>query len=206
MIDKLGKELADKIKLDWSHPRVICIAESFSKFDIDTVEVVPLRIDLLKYRYYEDEVFSLEPVSVPKDAAKKADELSDDMACKKDSGEELKATTIDGLIAKANPDIRQLFAELRERILSLDEGVNEKITTCYVAYRTSNNFAEIEIGKTQLKIGLRPIDYDDHDPRKIVEKVPDSYKWTMNRRTYLKSMDDIEYVMGLIEQSYMNVL
>lgn len=44
MQDKLGAEIATAISLDWSHPRVICIAESFSKFDVDTVEVVPLQI------------------------------------------------------------------------------------------------------------------------------------------------------------------
>jgi hypothetical protein len=48
MMDTLGKEVADKINLDWNNPRVICIAESYSKFDIDTVEVVPLRIELMQ--------------------------------------------------------------------------------------------------------------------------------------------------------------
>jgi hypothetical protein len=48
MIDKLGKDKADKIKLDWHNPRVICVAENYSKFDIDTAEVVPLRIELMK--------------------------------------------------------------------------------------------------------------------------------------------------------------
>ena len=68
MIDKLGKDKADKIKLDWHNPRVICVAESYSKFDIDTAEVVPLRIELMKYRYYEDGIFALEPVNVPETA------------------------------------------------------------------------------------------------------------------------------------------
>ncbi len=29
MIDKLGKDKADKIKLDWHNPRVICVAENY---------------------------------------------------------------------------------------------------------------------------------------------------------------------------------
>ena len=35
MINKLGQAVADTITLDWKNPRVICIAESYSKFDID---------------------------------------------------------------------------------------------------------------------------------------------------------------------------
>jgi len=64
MQQKLGKVVADTITLDWKNPRVICIAESYSKFDIDTVEVVPLRIELYKFRFYENDVFSLEPVNI----------------------------------------------------------------------------------------------------------------------------------------------
>lgn len=57
-----------------------------------------------------------------------------------------------------------------------------------------------EIGK----IHLRPIDYVD--PRKRVDKIPDGYNWTMDRRVYLDSADDLDYVVGLVEQSYKNVL
>ncbi len=51
------------MKIDWDNPRVICIAESYSKFDIDTVEVVPIRIELFKYHLYEGGIFSLEPLN-----------------------------------------------------------------------------------------------------------------------------------------------
>ena len=49
--DKLGADIASSIELDWSNPRVICVAMSYSKFDIDTFEVVPLRIELMRYRF-----------------------------------------------------------------------------------------------------------------------------------------------------------
>jgi predicted transport protein len=51
---------------------------------------------------------------------------------------------------------------------------------------------------------MRPVEYQD--PQGQVEKIPDGYNWTLNRRVYLKSADDLEYVMGLIEQSYKDVL
>lgn len=63
VIKKLGKNLAEKLKIDWNNQRVICIAENYSKFDIDTVEVIPMRLELFKYRIYESGVFSLEPVN-----------------------------------------------------------------------------------------------------------------------------------------------
>jgi len=204
IIDKLGKELADKIKLDWHNPRVICIAESYSKFDIDTVEVVPLRIELLKYRYYDEGIFSLEPVNIPSDHNKSFNETKADASSKKSKSDFTSNQTVEALLDHGTAPIQELFSELRERILSIDETIEEKATSLYVAYRVSNNFAEIYINKTQIKIHLRPITYDD--PRGLVQKIPDGYNWTMDRRAYLTNSEDLDYVMGLIEQSYKNVL
>jgi hypothetical protein len=59
-----------------------------------------------------------------------------------------------------------------------------------------NNFAEVHIGKNQLKIHLRPMDFVD--PKGMVDKIPDGYNWTMDRRVYLKAAVDLDYVVGLI--------
>jgi predicted transport protein len=197
MIDKLGKDLADKIKLDWNQPRVICIAEAYSKFDIDTVEVVPLRIELIKYRYYEDDVFALEPVNVEEKQTPQPVSGDKDKAV-------AETPSIEALKSKGSESILKLFDALDERIRTLDETIDVVATSLYVAYRLGKNFAEVHIGKNQLKLFLRPINYDD--PNEVVDKIPDGYNWTLDRRVYLKSHDDLDYVVGLVEQSYKNVL
>lgn len=198
MINKLGQTVADTIELDWNNPRVICIAESYSKFDIDTVEVVPLRIELFKYRYYEQGIFALESLNVPEAVSTKA-------TISIESIEPASTTSSVALLRdKGNEEIRKLFDALQEQIISLDESIEEKTTSLYIAYRAPKNFAEIYINKNQLKIFLRPIDYND--PQNRVEKIPDGYNWTLNKRVYLNSFNDLEYVVGLIEQSYKNVL
>lgn len=206
MLDKLGKERADKIKLDWHNPRVICVAENYSKFDIDTAEVVPLRIELMKYRYYEDGIFALEPVNVPETAAtiQAATAVAIGDSISSNGTDTVNGNTLDNLLAKAADDTKALFSELRERIVAIDDSITENPTGSYVGYRMGNNFAEIHIGKNQLKIHLRPIDFVD--PKGLVEKIPDGYNWTMDRRVYLKTGHDLDYVMGLIEQSYKNVI
>lgn len=197
MADKLAPDVCKQIELDWKNPRVICIAESYSKFDIDTVEVVPLRIELWKYRFYQRDVFSLEPVNVPETVTAKANEARTVEA------PQISADRSDHT-EKSSHDISELYKELRERIMSLDEAVTEKQTKLYVAYRVANNFAEVMFGRNHLKIALRPVDYDD--PRGLVEVIPESYNWSLDRRVYLRSADDLDYVMGLIEQSYRDVL
>jgi predicted transport protein len=196
LIKRLGQETANTIQIDWKNPRVVCIAESYSKFDIDTVEVIPMRIELFKYRYYENGIFSLEPLSVSEQKTTSGNVPTIEKP--------IIDITIDALLNKGNESIKELFKELRERIFELDENIKEKATTLYVAYRITKNFAEIHIGKNQLKIYLRPVNYAD--PQKMVDKVPDSYQWVMDRRVYLKTKSELDCVFGLIEQSYKDIL
>ena len=196
---QLDKDVLDNMRLDWKHPRVVCIAESFSQFDIDTVEIVPLRIELFKYRLYEGDLFSLESVSF--------NEMQKNLA---DAVHLVPVETVQSITmsikeqSNASHLIRTLYDELRERIMSLDQYIIEKAGKRCISYRLTKNFAEVLIRRDRLVIDLRPIDYQD--PRGMVERIAENYTVTMNRRVTLASASDLDYVFGLVEQSYKNVL
>ena len=202
MIDKLGQKAFDEIGLDWKNPRVICIAESFSRFDLDTVHFVNTRIELIRYRMYEDGVFSLEALNVLD--ATGSPEVKIEKPKSAPNMEEESVPDVENFLQKSSPAIKAIYEELRERILSLDEAIIEKPTTLYVGYRMSNNFADVHFQKNALKVFLRPVEYDD--PRSGVKQIPDGYNWKLNKFFQLTTSDDIEYLMGLIEQSYKDVL
>jgi len=195
---KLGREQAKALPIDWKHPRVLCIAGQFSRNDINAVKVIPgVRIELYCYRYYDGDLFSLEPeipteIKVSAPATPLAVEASRD------------EVTAETLLAKASEETRQMFLDLHGRIMALDENISERTTKSYLAYRITKNFAEIHIQKKQLMLYLRPLNYAD--PRGWVEQVPDSFGWVMNRRVYLRAPEDIDYVMELVEKSYQDVL
>ncbi|HAI10297.1 MAG TPA: hypothetical protein DCM28_01245 [Phycisphaerales bacterium] len=195
IIKKLGPEIAKKIQIDWKNPRVVCIAEAYSKFDIDTVEVIPMRIELLKYRNYDGGIFSLEPLGVSEQKAKVVSDVT-----------LVKPTTdlTNGGFVKASIETMELFEELKAKIFELDENIIERETTAYFAYRVTKHFAEIHVEKNSLKIYLRPVKYNDPDGK--VDKMPDSYRWTLDRRIYVNSLDDLPYVMKIIEESYKDTL
>ena len=206
MIDKLGQKAYDEIGLDWKNPRVICIAEAFSRFDIDTIHFVSARIELIRYRIYEDGIFTLEPINVLEAVTQTEETVKESKAVKseqpKDSPNEI--PIVEDFIEKASPSVCEIFYDLRERILALDEAIVEKPTTLYVGYKLSNNFADLHFQKSGLKIFLRPLTYDD--PKSLVKQIPDGYKWKLNKFVQITSLEDSDYVFGLIEQSYKDVL
>jgi predicted transport protein len=202
MIDKLGQKAFDEIGLDWKNPRVICIAESYSRFDLDTVHFVNTRIELIRYRMYEEGVFSLDALNVLESAPLTEEAKEEPKLIAK--VEEESTPAVESFLIKSTPAVREMYEELREGILALDEAIIEKPTSIYVGYRMSNNFAEVHFQKSGLKVFLRPVDYVD--PRGFVKQVSDGYGWKLNRFFQITSADDIGYVMGLIEQSYKDVL
>ena len=199
--DNMGDDACKIAPVDWRNPRVICIAESFSKFDKDTAEVVPLRIELMQYRYYDNSVFSLEPVVTGQDL--KPYVASIPKAFDKSEAVE-KSPSVDALLEKASSETRNLFAEFRERVLAIDDSIEEKATKLYVAYRRSKIFTDVLINKNGLKILLRPTRYED--PKNLVEQVPETFNWTLDRRVDLKDMSGMDDVLALVEQSYKDVL
>lgn len=203
MIDKLGQKTFDEIGLDWKNPRVICIAESYSRFDLDTVHFVSTRIELIRYRMYEDGVFSLEALNVLESASVTTEEVKEEPKSTPKTEESVEPN-VENFLAKSSPVVKEIYEELRERILALDEAIIEKPTTLYVGYRMSNNFADVHFQKNGLKVFLRPVQYVD--PKGMVKQIPDGYNWKLNKFFQLTNSEDIEYLMGLIEQSYKDVL
>lgn len=198
MQDRLHKDGVGKVNLDWKNPRIICIAASFNRFDVDTVEIVPIKIELMTYHFYEDGIFSLNTESssaerqTPQPSVKYGDPDSD-----KDIG------LVEKLRAHASDEMKMVFDDLRARIIALGPQVVERPTSAYVAYRVSKNFLELHIQKSQIKIYLRPTNFDDPEGR--ITKVSEKFGWTLDRQVLVKSAEDLAYVMKLIEQSYNDV-
>ena len=116
------------IKIDWNSPRVICIAESYNKFDLDTAELLPFNIELLKYRIYERDLLLVEP-----ETQQKMRIATPTSFTKKEKGafhQKVKYTIGDHL-KNASPDVRRLFEALKERIMSIDESIIEEPKALY---------------------------------------------------------------------------
>ena len=62
VLEKLEGEEAEEI--DWSAPRLICIAGDFTKYDEHAVQQINRNIDLIRYRKYGGELLLLDLVNV----------------------------------------------------------------------------------------------------------------------------------------------
>lgn len=194
------------IEIDWDSPRVICIAESYSKFDLDTADILPINIELLRYRVYDENILYLEPENYQKVKISTSGIIKKGKTQKVKDDQLQKVYSIDDHLAGINKETLDLFQDLRERILSLDQNIVEEAKSKYIAYKTSTNFVDIVVKQYGLKIFLNVKSGQLNDPQKLARDLtkPQSIGHWGNGDYEVKfeNANEADAVFALIKQSY----
>lgn len=199
-----GKKI--DIEIDWDSPRVICIAESYNKFDLDTADILPINIELLRYRVYDENILYLEPENYQKVKISTSGIIKKGKIQKAKDTQLQKVYSIDDHLAGINKETLDLFQDLRERILSLDQNIIEEAKSKYIAYKTSTNFVDIVIKQYGLKIFLNVKSGQLNDPQKLARDLtkpkPIGHWGNGDYEVKLESVNEADAVFVLIKQSY----
>jgi predicted transport protein len=185
--------LNQKIEIDWSSPRVLCIAEEFNKYDTYAVDQMKRPIELIQYRVFEDNIFALDILTAAEES--KGNNKSSIN----------KNYSVDDHLTSGTDKTRELFDELRDFTLELADDVVESPRKFYIAYRVIRNFLCLEIHKGHLLLYLR-LSLDEVDlEHEMIRDVSDiGHYGTGDVEVRVESKDDIELAKKLIEKAYNN--
>jgi predicted transport protein len=143
----LGPEWVDKI--DWSGPRLLCIAGDFTRYDEYAVLQIPRNIELLRYRRYGGDLLLLELVrasaAAPTSRRSHATEATRDkelVVVRSESG-------------PGAQDIQDLWEALKAFLLALGDDVHMKELENYIAFRRLKNFACVKLRSRDLQVWTR---------------------------------------------------
>lgn len=96
-----------------------------------------------------------------------------------------------------------LYEELRKRISNLDSSIRMEYKKLYVAFKTITNFVDIVPQKSRLRISLNMAFREIKDPQGICKDVSNLGRWGNGDVEFsLSSVNEIEYAMFLIKQSF----
>ena len=133
VMKKLGQECSERI--DWSGPRLLCIAGDFTRYDEYAVLQIPRNIELLRYRRYGGNLLLLELVRAGGGIPHRR-------------RVEVSAPTVDRTEVKPHADgaeassnLPDLWESLKAFLLALGDDVQMKELEPYVAFRRLKNFA-----------------------------------------------------------------
>ena len=194
------------IEIDWDSPRVICIAESYSKFDLDTADILPINVELLRYRIYDENILFLEPENYQKVKISTSGIIKKAKTQKTKDAQLQKVYSIDDHLSGINKETLDLFQDLREKILSLDQNIIEEAKAKYIAYKTSTNFVDVVVKQYGLKIFLNVKSGQLNDPQKLARDLtkpkPIGHWGNGDYEVKFESANEADAVFALIKQSY----
>lgn len=143
--EKLAKEnLGRDVEVEWTSPRLLCIAGDFTKYDAYAIEQIDRNIELIRFRRYDDGLMLFELVNVTE---------SETPALKRPPGKS-KSTNLKHRLKVAEKTIKYAFYKLDAHIQTLGEDVQRKELKHYIAYRRLRNFACVEVHKKHMLIYL----------------------------------------------------
>jgi len=132
--NRLGRDAADGI--DWSGPRLLCIAGDFTKYDVHAVQQIDRNIDLIRYRRYGDGLLLLELVNAT---------TARPVGAEESGAAGTQYTTVSEHLVRASDELKDRFEALKAFLLALGDDVQMKTLKYYFAFKRLRNFAIVEI-------------------------------------------------------------
>ncbi|AJR04366.1 DUF5655 domain-containing protein [Siansivirga zeaxanthinifaciens] len=191
--------LKKEVEIDWSSPRLLCIAKDFTRYDDYAIGQINRNIELIRYRYFQGDnvIFELAGTSQKQEQTKKSNSTSPTT----------KYRDMDDAINAASDELMNLYQELEDYIFSLGDDVQKKELKYYHAYSRIKNFVctEIRSKKKEIILFLR-LDYNSiQSPADNLRDVSNiGHYGTGDTEAIIKTIDDLENLKALIEESYNN--
>lgn len=198
VIEKLGMDAAKHI--DWSTPRVVCIAGDFTKYDVSAINQMSRNITLVRYRKFGDNLIMFEHVN-----ENVAAPIPDDTEPGATSSRGSYDKTFQEQYDSTTPELKAVYDSIRDFTLSLDDDVTENVLKRYTAFKLIKNFMCAEIQMTRIRIFLKldlaasPIEFEEDYSRDVTNI---GHWGTGNVELTIANMEDFLKAQPLIERAY----
>lgn len=194
VLENLDRETAEKI--DWTMPRVICIAGDFNKYDESAINQMNRNISLIRYKKFDNGLLMFEQIN--QNVVKPLEEESTAVVKTRHTDK-----TFSEKLESADQTIQLFYQEIRDYIFSLGDDVTENKLKLYTAYKKIKNFVCAEVQKTKitlyLKLNPAEITYEKNFSRDV-SKI--GHWGTGNVELEVKNRTDIEKAKSFILKAY----
>lgn len=205
VMDTLGMDVAAQI--DWSSPRVLCIASDFTKFDAHAVQQINQGVELIRYRRFGADLLLFEQVNTVGGPRSKPRPRMQGVEAQPASPTRPVGATGDRGYAEwmglYGPEMKELASSLDDFIGSLGDDVQRKELKLYMAFKRLKNFATVVPQKSRLLLFLHV------DPDSLMPLAPNmrdartfGHWGTGDLEVAISSFEELEQAKPFIAQAY----
>jgi predicted transport protein len=196
---RLGGDAADAI--DWTSPRLICVASDFDRYDEHAIAQINRSIELVRYRDFGGELLALDRVAatneqLPSEAPAARSPRKPKMSSEK---------TVSDKLGQASAELTELYANLEAQLEALGDDVTKRTLKHYFAFRRLKNFACVEVHPQNqvllvyLKVDPSSIALEEGFSRDVTAI---GHFGTGNLELRVASAGDLERALPLLARSY----
>lgn len=203
------KAINDKVKIDWTAIRVICIAPHYKKFDVHAAQVMGKKIELWTFRLFANKTIQFEEIVQQNLAAPPDTTDSGKNPVMVEAGKKAaitKATgtyTVDEHLSGKSAALRELAIAVEEFIVGLDPSIEVAPKKLYIAFKIAKNIACMEVQSKKILLFLKLDPKKDKGPPKISRDVTSvGHFGTGDLEITLTSLEDLEQAKPFIEKAY----
>lgn len=202
---KLGSTYSEAI--DWSRPRLICIAEGYTIYDRYAVNQINREIQLLQYSRLPGGLLLLEPLNQAANPFGNGNITTNNQVAADSISNSNTTSVVDKghieSLASSEIYIREAFQILDDHLNSLGSDVERHSLKVYIAYRKVKNFACVLIRRNVLYLYLR-LDPDSIELESgfINDGRNNGHHGTGDLEIVINSQSAAERALPLIDRAY----
>lgn len=188
--------------VDWSQSRVVFISPSFTAYQIEAINFKDLPIELWEVKRFSNRTLRFDQHK-PIAATATIKTVSKKSPAVEAISREVKTYSESDHLKIAEPKTVELYYRFKELILSISPEIVVKPMKQYIAFRGKTNISDVVILTKAIKVFINLAKGKLDDPKNIVRDVSKIGHWgNGDYEIYLKSENEIEYIISLIRQSY----
>ena len=192
--ERLGEGAAKTI--DWTAPRLLCVAGGFTRYDEHAVQQMNRNIELIRYRRFGEDLLMLELVNaiVAEQGTSSGGSTEPPSSNKK---------TISDKLAALDGPLQDLYQALRAHLMALGDDVQEKTLKFYVAFKRLRNFARVKVRPSKAAVSVYlNVNPDTITLKRGFTRDVRNMKWAGDLEVTIRTWEDLERAKPLLQKSY----
>lgn len=195
-----------KNDFDWSQSRVIFLSPEFTDYQVGATNFKDLPFKLYKITKYKNDEVSIDEIK-PTPTAPSLRSLKTGGIIEK-VGDELKVYTLDYHLGRIKDEtIKERVNELREKILKIDEFINEYYTKYNIVFKTTIAFCSIYCQPKKfwvdVKLNKKELNVNDFKEKGLDIRPHKDEFWTHIR---IEGDFDLNFLLNLVKKAYKSTL
>ena len=189
-----------KNDVDWSQSKVLFVAPSYTLYQRESINFKDLPIELWEIKQFENSTVMYTQIN-PTKSTESIQTISTDTNIQS-VAKEVKTYTEEEHLEGKSPEIVELYETLKREILNLGD-IRVKPNKQNIAFVGKRNIVDIVIQSKKIKMYLNMKYPDIDDYKNIVRDITGIGSWgNGDCEVNFSSMDDIDYLITLVKQSY----